>query len=443
MLSLRAMLLELVIVMVLVLANGLFAGAEIAILSVRKSRLLDGVRRRDPGALAVQALRDQPERFLATVQVGITVVGSAAAAFGGASIAKTVAPMLAQAGVGYAEEVAFALVVGLVSYLSLVLGELVPKSLALRFADQYAFMAARPLIRVASAARPLIWLLTRSSNAVLRLFGDRTSFTETRLSRDELQALVAEAGTTGSIDAPSSEIAARALELGEVTVAEVMVPRSRIVALPRNASPAEVKRILLEEGHSRMPVFDGELDQIAGYVVARDALALQWEEGLVVLEDILRPAFTVAATMRVAIVLRQMQAHRVQLAIVSDEHGGVAGLVTIEDLIEELVGDILDEHDVPDEVVRMEPAGTALVPGWAPLRKINRALQLDLPIGRDSTTIAGLCLALALAVPQAGARLTAIDGTVLEVVDASPRRVRSVRVHRRTGDPATPPKADP
>ncbi len=421
---------ELVIVLILVLANGLFAGAEIAVLSVRKGRVQELARKRDPRALAVLSLRDQPERFLATVQIGITVVSSAAAAFGGARIAKTVAPYLARAGVGYADEVAFAIVVALVSYLSLVLGELVPKSLALRYADGYAFRVARPLIRLASVARPLVWLLTRSSNLVLRLFGDRTSFTETRLSRDELQELVAEAGKSGSLDTPSSEIASRALEFGDVTVAEVMVPRPRIVALNRRAPPAEVKRVLLEEGHSRMPVYEGELDHIVGYIVARDVLALQWEEGLVVLDDIMRPVFTVGETMRVADVLRQMQARRVQFAVVVDEHGGVSGLVTIEDVLEELVGDILDEHDVPDEVVQLEPAGTALVPGWAPVRKVNRALNLDLPIGRDSTTIAGLCMALALAVPQAGTRLAVPGGTVLEVVDASSRRVRSVRVHR-------------
>ena len=429
------MLIEVVIVLVLVGANGLFAGAEIAVLSARRGHVLEGVRRRDRRALAVQALRDQPERFLATVQIGITVVGSAAAAFGGARLAADVAPLLERAGVGYAEEVGFALVVAGISYLSLVLGELVPKSLALRYADGYAFLAARPLIVLAQVARPLVWLLTRSSNLVLALFGDRTSFVEGKLSRDELRELVGEAGKSGSIDVPSSEIAARALELGDVSVAEVMVPRTRIVGLARDASPAEVKRVLLEEGHSRMPVYDGELDRVVGYVVARDVLALQWEQGLVVLQDIVRPVVTVTQSMRIADALRQLQARRVQLAIVVDEHGGVAGLVTIEDILEELVGDILDEHDAPDELVQVEPNGDVLVPGWAPLRKVNRALGLALPIARECTTIAGLCLALALTVPQRGERLSA-GGAVLEIVDASPRRVRTVRVVRAA--PAEP-----
>jgi putative hemolysin len=437
------MLVELGIIVLLVVANGLFAGAEIAVLSAQKARVLEGARRRDPRALAVQALRANPERFLATVQVGITVVGSAAAAFGGARLAADLAPVLDRAGLGYADEVAFALVVAAISYLTLVLGELVPKSLALRYADGYAFAVARPLTRLASLARPMVWLLTRSSNVVLAVFGDRTSFAEARLSRDELRELVDEAARSGSLDAPSGAIAARALDFGDVTVAEVMVPRSRIVALPRDASPAEVKRVLLEEGHSRMPVHDGDLDRVTGYVVARDVLALQWEQGLVVLADIIRPVLTVPEAMRLTDVLRQMQVGRVQLAVVIDEHGSVSGLVTIEDVLEELVGDILDEHDTPDELVQLEPNGDALVPGWAPLRKVNRALDLALPVGRDSTTIAGLCVAMALMVPPRGARLTAADGTVLEIVDASPRRVRTVRVVRGAAvRPRAPDEAD-
>jgi putative hemolysin len=426
---------ELLIVLALVVANGLFAGAEIAVLSVRKTRIQDRAKRRDPAALAVQTLRDQPERFLATVQVGITVVGSAAAAFGGANIARDLTPALERLGFGTAaHDVAFALVVACVAFLSLVIGELVPKSLALRYSDGYAFFVGRPLLFLSRVARPLIWFLTACSNVVLRFFGDRTSFTEARLSRDELQQMVQEAAKAGAVDQRSSEIAARALGFGDVSVMEVMVPRERIKALRKNATPQELQRALLEEGHSRMPVFDGELDRVVGYVVARDVLAVAWEHGLVVLDDILRPAYLVPESAKVSVVLREMQARRCQMSIVVDEHGGVVGLVTVEDLVEELVGDILSEDDVPDEVVRPEPAGTALVPGWAPIRKVNRALDTELPIGRDATTMAGLCMALALAIPQVGARLRAKDGTVLEVVDATARRVRMVRVHPRSED---------
>jgi putative hemolysin len=423
------MLIDLLIIVALLFANGLFAGAEIAILSLRKTRLQEFVRRRDKRALAVKSLRDRPERFLATVQIMITLVGTAAGAFGGAALVVVFVDIFRDLGFGASSGgAALVTVVLIISFLELVLGELVPKSLALRYSDSYSFFVGRPLLALSHVMRPLVWFLTACSNLVLRMFGDKTTFTEARLSRDELQQLVEEAAKTGSIDPRASEIASRALGFGEVTVAEVMVPRNRIVALRRGAPPDEVQRVILEEGHSRMPVYDGSLDHIVGYVVARDVLALAWEKGLVVLEDILRPPYLVNSEARAVDLLREMQKRRVQMAVVTDEHG-LSGLITIEDLVEELVGDIFSEDDQPVSLVIHEPGGTALAHGWAPVRKVNRELHIDLPVGADRTTVAGLCMSLAQAIPQAGERLTTEDGTVLEIVEASPRRVRKVRIH--------------
>jgi putative hemolysin len=418
---------ELLIVLAFLMGNGLFAGSEIAILSVRKTRLREFLRRRDKRAIAIKKLRDEPERFLATVQVCITTFGTAASVYGGASLE----PMLADAfrSVGLGHKASLVVVVIMIVFLELVIGELVPKSLALRYSDRYSFLTARPLIAISQVFRPVVWLLTLVSNLVLRFFGDKTTFTETRLSRDELQQLVEEAAKTGSVDPRASEIASRALGFGEVTVAEVMVPRTRVVAIRLGAPPDEVQRMILEEGHSRMPVYDGSIDNIVGYVVARDVLALAWEKGLLVLQDILRPPHKVPEATRALDLLREMQRRRTQMAVVVDDNGGLSGLVTTEDLIEELVGDIMSEDDVPEQFFTREPTGTILVQGWASVRKINRDLHLDLPVGKDRTTVAGLCMSLAQAIPQAGERLTTDNGTILEVIEASPRRVRRVRIH--------------
>jgi putative hemolysin len=429
---------ELLIVVGLLMANGLFAGAEIALLSLRKTRLREFIRRNDRRALAVKALRDRPERFLATVQIGMTTVGTAAAAFGGARMEHDLEPSLTS--IGLPSWSALVVVIVLVTFLELVIGELVPKSLALRYSDRYSFFVARPLLALSQLMRPLVWLLTAVSNLVLRFFGDRTTFSESRLSRDELQQLVEEAAKTGSVDPRASEIASRALGFGEVTVAEVMVPRTRVVALRRGAPPEEVQRVILEEGHSRMPVYDGNIDNIVGYVVARDVLALAWQKGLVVLEDILRPPHKVPESTRALDLLREMQRRRTQMSVVVDEHGGLSGLVTTEDLIEELVGDIMSEDDVPEQYFVREPSGTILVQGWAAVRKVNRDLHLDLPVGKDRTTIAGLCMSLAQAIPQAGEKLVTDNGTVLEVIEASPRRVRRIRIHPVAEEESQPPE---
>ena len=429
---------EIGIILLLILLNGLFAGAEIAVISLRKSRLNQLVAEGRSGARSVQALRENPERFLATVQVGITVVGATAAVFGGASIAARLTPALTRVGLSgtAAEDVALAAVVVLVSYLSLVVGELVPKSLALRSSERYALLVARPLRALAFLAQPLIWFLTRSSNAVLRPFGDRTSFTESRLSPDELQELVEEAGKSGSLDAGASEIASRALEFGRLTAADVMVPRNRVAGLPRGAPSGEIRRILLEEGHSRMPVYEGTLDNVVGYITARDVLSVAWEGDLVVLEDILRPPLFFPTATPAIRVLQELQRRRMRVAFVVDEHGGLAGLVTPEDVVEELVGELAGEHERPEDPIHRQPDGSALVRGDVPIREANRFLDLELPEGEAWSTVAGLTIALAGRIPAPGTRVSAGE-VAIEVVDATARAVRVVRLWRE-GAPRQP-----
>ncbi len=447
---LNEILVEIAIILALVLANGVFAGAEIAIISLRKTRLSQLVDEGRASALAVKHLRDHPERFLATVQVGITIVSATAAAFGGAALSRQLAPLLARADAlePYADQLALAIVVALVSFLSLVLGELVPKSMALRASERYALAVARPLLALSTVARPIVWLLTQASNLVLRPFGDRTTFTEARFSVEEIEQLVDEAEKAGALDEPTAEITSRALAFRDLTAGDVMVPRSRIVALARDAPPEDLKRMLLEEGRSRMLVYDEKLDNIVGYVMAKDLAAMAWERHLIVLADLVRPVHFVPASAKAVHVLREMQRRRTQITVVVDEHGGVAGLLTLEDLVEELVGEIIGEREEPEALFQPEPGGTALVRGDAPIREVNRALDLDLPEGEGYTTVAGLCIALAGVVPERGARLHTGDGTEIEIVDASPRLVRLARLRppplggadRTSGSPRAPPQ---
>jgi putative hemolysin len=425
---------------VLVLANGVFAGAELSLLTLRKTRLRELLDEGSGAARAIEALRANPERLLATVQIGITVVSASAAAFGGASLAEPLAGFLVGLGVGpqVAEKLAFALVVGFISYLSLVLGELVPKSLALRFSEQYALLISRPLNGLSWLVRPLVWFLTASSNLLLRFFGDRTNFSEARLSPAELQQLVEEAAKTGSLDPRAGEIASRAFDLTDLTLSAVMIPRSRIVGLRRRASAEEIRQVLLEHGHSRMPVYEETLDNIVGYVIAKDLLGVAWEGTLIVLEDVLRPPYFVFESMRAIDALKELQKRRMQLAIVVDERGGVLGLVTMEDLVEELVGDILSETETPEELIKREGPTTVVVQGTASLREVNRALGLELEEGHGYSTVGGLCAARTGDIPPPGARITLEDGMVLEVLEATPRRVRTVRIHLPPQEPAAP-----
>jgi putative hemolysin len=411
--------------------NGVLAGAEIAVVALRRTRIRELVESGSGSARAVEALREQPERFLATVQIGITVVGATAGAFGGATFAEDLEPFVARVPwlAPHAREISIGLVVSLVSYLSLVLGELVPKSLALKASERYALLIARPLVWLSNAARPFVWFLTLSSNAVLRLFGDRTSFMEARLSTEELQDLVGQATRAGTVHPDAAEIASRALEFQHLVAADVMVPRSQVVALPRNASPEEIRALLLEKSHSRFPVYEGDVDHVVGYIHLKDVLALAWEEKLFVLEDLLRPPHFVPDSKQAVELLAEMRGARLPLVMVVDERGSMAGIVTLEDLVEELVGEIFSEHaHQAPERFRREPDGSVVVLGNVPVRDVNRELGFELPDDGDWATLAGLCLALAGRIPRAGDQLSTRNGYRLEVVDATPRRVRSVRV---------------
>ncbi|HVS10947.1 MAG TPA: hemolysin family protein [Planctomycetota bacterium] len=426
--------------LLLVLCNAFFAGAEIAVVTVRRSRLgqlLEAGRR---GARAVAALREDPERFLATVQIGITVIGASAAAFGGASIATRLAPRIAEVpGLGtWSDDIALGIVVAGISFLSIVLGELVPKSIALRHAETFALLAARPLRGIAWLARPFVWFLTVTSNVFLRPFGDRTSFTEARLSREELQHIMEDATRSGTLDTRTGEIASRALEFGHLSAADVMVPRNRVQTLARDARPEGIAAVFFSSGgHSRIPVYERTPENIVGYLTVKDVARRLLEGREVELGPLIRPPNFVPESASAASLLHEMQRRRLSLAIVIDEYGGFAGIVTIEDLLEELVGELFSEHATAEDWIHREEDGTAVVRGLAPIREVNRALDLDLEEG-DWTTVAGLCAGLAGKIPERGTRLRARDGTELEVLEASPRVVRRVRLRPqgpRAGDP--------
>lgn len=423
------MLVELGVIFALVLVNGMFAGAEIAIVGMDRARLHQLVDQGDPAGIAVKALRGDPERFFATVQIVITVVSSAAGAFGGATFAQDLTPSLEPLFGKSADEVALVGVVVFISYLSLVLGELVPKSLAIRKAESYALFIGPLLLRLSSVARPLVWLLTASSNLFLKLFGDKATFTESRVSPEQLRELVDEAAELGTLNANVGEIAARALEFADLTASRVMVPRTRIVGIPHHATHDEIRSIVLESAHSRLPVYEGTLDNVVGYVFYKDLLSLAWEGRLLVLADLLRPPFFAVESMPAADLLQQMRERRTHLAFVVDETGGLSGIVTLDDLVEELVGEVFGElHRSQPASMHRTVDGSVVALADVTIRDLNREFELELPDREDWSTLGGLCAHLAGRVPRPGDRYRACASAELVVEAASNRAATLVRI---------------
>ncbi len=428
---------EFAVLLGLILLNGVFAGAEIALVSVRPTRLAELADAGSGGAAAALRLKADPERLLATVQVAISLVSAGAGAFGGAAFASDLAPLLARYEplAGASHEIALVLVVAVIAYLSLVLGELVPKSIALRGADRYALLAARPIEWLAVLARPAVWFLMRSSNSVLRVIGDHTSFVEGRISREELSAIVDDATERAGVDPEAGEIASRALDLSELTAQDVMVHRRLVVALPEDSTVEQLRKALLDDGHRRVPIYGQNIDDVKGYVSWRDVLERLWSGAPIDVASILRPCWFVPDSTSAMDLLREMQKRRAHMAIVVDEHGGTAGIVTLEDLLEELVGEIESEHDTVGDWFVREPSGAFVVQGTAPIRDVNRALDIDLEEPDDVTTLSGLCVRLAGGrLPKPGDVLAA-GAVTLEAVEVSTRRVRSVRI--RSEQPAS------
>jgi putative hemolysin len=302
---------------------------------------------------------------------------------------------------------------------------------------------AKPLAALSYVMKPLVWFLTASSNVLLRPFSDRTNFMEARISKEEIEQMVDEAAKAGAIHEHASELASRALQFDRLKLADVMIPRSHIDALPRDASAEQIQRFLLEVRRSRIPVYDGSLDNIVGYVSAKDIVSLAFERKLVVLSDLLRPIKLFPETVQAIEVLRFLRRERQRIAIAVDEHGLVSGMVAFEDLVEELVGEFFSEDDAGTPSVAPQPDGTAIARGDAPVRDVNRELGLSLPESEGATTVAGLAAKLGGGIPNRNARLAAEDGTVLVVLDATPRAVQRVRIiPPPQPEPSSPPPAE-
>lgn len=421
--------LEIGVIVLLTVFNGVFTGAEIAMLSVRKTRLRELADEGHPSARAALRLRKTPEALLATVQIGITVIGATTAVFGGARLEEPLTALLARLGLGSAAGwLAMVIVIGMVSYLSLVLGELVPKSLALRSPERFALWVARPLAGLAAIGRPLVWVLTASSNVILRPFHDRTTFTESRLSPDELQQLVEESAESGALHDSAGEIASRAIDLSRLRVNALMIPRERIVSLEVGASQEEVLRVLRGRPHARYPVHEGSVEKVCGYVLARDVYD-GIVSGRLALRELVRPIPFFPTTTPAIDVLRALQASKRQLCLLVDERGGIEGLVTIEDIAEDLFGEILEEHETHRPLAWLEEERESHVAlGDAPVHEVSRLIGEDLIDSATATTMAGLLAEKAGRVPEVGERMMVGPRVEAEVLEATERQVGRMRL---------------
>jgi putative hemolysin len=386
--TLTLIILEVVILLFLILANGLLAGAEIAVVASRRARLNQWAKGGDKAAARALDLANSPNRFLSTVQIGITTIAVVAGAFGGTSLAGTLAPLMESLGfpTGVADQVALISVVMAVTFVTLVLGELVPKRVALHDPERMAARLGSLMSRLSLLATPLVHILSRSTDMVLRFLPLKDP-EEPDITEEEIRALIAHATEAGVLEATEQQIVERLFRLSDMTIGMLMTPREQIVWLDRSTGPDSWRSRLGEVRYTRYPVADGALDRTAGYVKVQDLLELVLAPEPATLDSFLRKPHLLPAWTPVFRLLELFQWSHVHMALVTDDDGKVLGIVTLYDVLEGMVGQLPETREgVAPGMVRRKD-GSWLVDGLLPFQEFVGAFGLDVPEPRQYPTL--------------------------------------------------------
>jgi putative hemolysin len=426
---------ELLVIVFLTFLEGFFVAAEIALVSIRRSRVEQLVDEGRPGARRVRRLLDEPGRFLAVSQLGLTVIGFFASAYAAVSLVESLAGVLRGVGMGEGAATNLSLVVVtiLLALFTIVFAELVPKTLALANAERFAIILSLPIEFLARALGPVIALLTGVTTAITRLFGATIS-NEASITAEELRLIVERGGEQGVLEAEEEQMINAVIELGSRRVHEVMVPRIAMAVMQIPATFDEAIDTIVEHGHSRIPVYEESVDEILGILYAKDLLPILRESAgpRPDLRTLLRTPVYIPESMTVDDLLHEFQRRKVHIAIVLDEYGGTAGLVTIEDLLEEIVGEIQDEYDVEEPMVVRISDDEARLDGRASVDDLAELFDVSLGLEDEDEydTVGGLIYHRIGGVPAPGDRVD-VDGLTLTVETTDGRRVGKVLAVRR------------
>jgi len=432
------LLVDIVVILILVVINGVLAMAELAVVTARRARLQQSANEGDERAGAALDLAEEPSQFLSTIQVGITLVGVLTGAFGSATLAKVVSgavrgiPLLRS----HADAIGVGIVVVGTTYLTLVIGELVPKRLAMASPERIAMAIASPMHVLSRVAAPLVWLLSVSTEGVLRLLGVHPS-TEPAVTEEEIRVLIEQGTQIGVFEEVEQDMIEGVLRLDDRRVSVVMTPRSRVVWLDITDSIEENRRKMIESKHDRFPVARDDLDDVLGILLAQDLLALDKSTERLDLRELLRPALFVPETIPVLKVLELFKRERTHLAMVTDEYGSIVGMITSDDILDSIVGDIPSREE-PLAIQRED--GSWLLDGTLHIDQLKQIFDLgELPGEEEGIfqTVGGFIVHEVGNIPVSGQHFE-WDGIRFEVVDMDGPRVDKVLATQATGDEALP-----
>ncbi|TYU00927.1 hemolysin family protein [Listeria monocytogenes] len=426
----QQIILQLILIVVLTMLNAFFASAEMALVSLNKNRVKSQAETGDKKAVMLAKLVDDPSKFLATIQVGITLAGF----FSSASAATSIATRLESVfgGSSFAKELSIIVVTIVLSYITLVFGELYPKRLALQKSEKIARVSVRPIMAVGVVLRPFVKFLSFSTDILVKLTRMEKNTDNEKMTREEMQLLIETGRRDGVIEVEELQMLRGVFEMDNKYAREVMVPRTDAFMVDAEIESEELCDALLSENFSRVPIYTGDQDSVLGILHMKDFFAEARKSGFenIDVKALVKDAYFAQETMFIDDLLKNMQRTRNQMAILMDEYGGVAGIVTVEDLLEEIVGEIDDENDVFSDEVKKIDETTFIVEGRMPLDDFNEMFHVELP-SRGVDTVAGFVLTLTGTIPEEDDKVVVEYGTLrFTVEEMNDARLVSVRVEK-------------
>ncbi len=427
--------LEILLISIFILINGFFAASEIAVVVIRKGRIKQLMEEGRKNAAILNRLKETPDRFLATIQIGVTMAGALASAIGGAAAVRVIKPALQAVPIPIisvsSEVISIGIIVILITYFSLIFGELIPKSIALSNPEGVGLFVASVIDKFSKLASVFVSILTASTNILLKLFGKKVFTERSFITEEEVKMLIEEGGESGVFEPEEKEMLHNVFEFGDTEVSESMVPRTEIVSISEDALVGDALTLVSEKGYSRYPVIKETVDNIIGILYVKDVLIGMAEKEVSAktpIKSFVRDAYYIPASKMVTALLDEMQKNKFHIAIVLDEHGGTAGLITLEDIMEEIVGGLQDEFETMEAETEVEVLDehTVIVSGSTGIDEVNELAGVDLT-SKEFNTIGGFLFGLFGYLPKTGEQLRYHDLKFL-ILEMEGKKIEKIKI---------------
>jgi putative hemolysin len=421
---------DIILIIIFIIINGFFAAAEISVVATRRIRIRQLVEEGNKNALILKKFKEEPDRFLATIQIGITFAGVFAAAIGGATAVKIIKPALQEIPLtpvaASAEAISIGIVTIVITYFLLIFGELIPKSIALANPERTGLKTAKLVDVFSKLAFVFVKILTSSTNILLKPFGKKTHAGRV-ITEEEVKMLIREGGEQGVFEPAEQALIHSVFEFTDMSVKEVMMPSTQMVTIGLNTPVDDIKTVISEEQFSRYPVIGKDLNDIRGILYVKDFLSALGK-GAVDIRKLIKPPYFIPEMMNISNLLKEMQRKRVHMALVIDEYGGVSGLVTMEDLLEEIVGEIRDEYDTESPVIQISE-GVYLVDASISIRDLKEDHKIEIPESTEYETLSGFLLTTLQKIPKVGA-IIEIESKKITVSEMVGQRISKIKLEK-------------